>query len=124
MLHLQTVPTPAIVVMLLACILGMGFMVRFLVALTVEGRTMRARGVRPEGVHYAADMDCVEAPCRQTVLGSAAHLAIGVVRITTALASNGGLTRRLASVDRLHLVTPGRPKQEPDFAAERRYRSG
>jgi hypothetical protein len=122
--NLETVASPATVIMLLACILGLGFMVCFLVALTLDGRSMRAWHVRPEGVHYAADMACVEVPCRQTALGSAAHLAIEVVRITTALTSNAGLTNRHPSVDHLHGVSPGRPKQELDFTAERGYRSG
>lgn len=119
--HLETVASPAIVVMFLACILGLGFMVRFLLALTFESRTTRARHM---GVHYAADMVGAQAPYRRTALGSAAHFAIGVLQITTALTYDAGRAKQQASLERLHLVTSGRRRREPDFTAEHRYRSG
>ncbi|MGZ4731853.1 MAG: hypothetical protein ACXVZH_06885 [Terriglobales bacterium] len=124
MLYLQTAASPAMVTMLLGCVLGAGFMVRFLIALTLDARqTYSERTVRPGGVHYAAEVPRTQTPYRDAVANSASHLAIGVVRITTALASNGG-HRHKAAVDRLHVVTLGRPGQGPDFTAERRYRSG
>ena len=43
----------------------------------------------PRRVHYPADTNLRRGPYRRP-LDSAAHLAIGVVRITTALASNAG----------------------------------
>ena len=125
MLHLETVARPAIVLMLLGCVLGVGFMVRFLVALTLDGKKMRAEyTIRPGGLHYAANMARTQTPYRDAVANSAAHLAIGVVRITTALASNAGLTNRHAAVDGLHGLRLNKPTQELDFTAERRYRSG
>ena len=123
--HLETVASPAIFVMLLACVLGAGFMIRFLVALTLDQRKMHLEYAhRSAGLHYPADMARADAACRKTAVNSAAHLAIGVVRITTALASDAGCGKRHASVQRLHVVTLDTPRQEIDFTAERRYRSG
>ena len=122
--HLETVASPAIFVMLLACVLGAGFMIRFLVALTLDQRKMHLdHAHRSAGLHYPADMARADAACRKTAVNSAAHLAIGVVRITTALASDAGRGKRHASVQRLHVVTLDTPRQEIDFTAERRYRS-
>ena len=104
--HLETVASPAIFVMLLACVLGAGFMIRFLVALTLDQRKMHLEYAhRSAGLHYPADMARADAACRKTAVNSAAHLAIGVVRITTALASDAGRGKRHASVQRLHVVT-------------------
>jgi hypothetical protein len=92
MVHLETVANPAIVVvtMLSACVLGIGFMVRFFVALTREDRNMHpVRVVHTQGVPCDADIACVAAPSLRPT-GNSAYLAIGVVRITTALASNAG----------------------------------
>jgi hypothetical protein len=123
--HLETVASPAIFVIFLACVLGAGFMIRFLVALTLDERTMHLECAhRRAGLHYPADMAWVDATYRKTAVNSAAHLAIGVVRITTALASDAGRGKRHASVQRLHVVTLDTPRQEIDFTAERRYRSG
>jgi hypothetical protein len=123
--HLETVASPAIFVMLLACVLGAGFMIRFLVALTLDQRKMHLEYAhRSAGLHYPADMARADAACRKTAVNSTAHLAIGVVRITTALASDAGCGKRHASVQRLHVVTLDTPRQEIDFTAERRYRSG
>jgi hypothetical protein len=122
MLHPETAASPAIFVMWLVCALSVGFMVRFLIALTIDDRTMRAPKVRPGGLHYA-DRVCEEIPYRQTALESAAHLAIGVDRITTALASSAVAANRHARAERLHAVRLGGPRQDLDFTAERRYRS-
>jgi len=125
MLHLETVASPAIFVVLLACLLGAGFMVCFLVALTLDERKMHVEHThRDSGLHYPADTAWVDAPYRKTAVNSAAHLAIGVVRITTALASDGGRRRRPAPVGPLHVLKLGTPAQGLDFTAEHRYRSG
>jgi len=125
MLHLETVTSPAIFAMLLACVLGAGFMVRFLVALTLDEGKMHAEYARRRsGLHCPADTAWVDAPYRKTAVNSAAHLAIGVVRITTALASDGGRRRRHAPVGPLHVLKLGTPTQKLDFIAEHRYRSG
>jgi len=127
MVHLETSASPAIVVttMLSVCVLGIGFMVRFFVALTLEGRNMHpTRLLHPQGVHSEADIACVAAPSRRLTGNTAAYLAIGVVRITTALASNAGRRKSDAAVDRLQVVTLDRPSEELNFPAAHRYRSG
>jgi hypothetical protein len=126
MLHLQTVTSPATFIMLLSCVLGAGFMVRFLVALTLdEKKKMHAEYTRHRsGLHYASDTASVGAGYRKTAVNSAAHLAIGVVRITAALASDGSRRRRTAPVGPLHVLKLGTPARELNFTAEHRYRSG
>jgi hypothetical protein len=125
MLHLNTIASPAIFAVLLACVLGAGFMVHFLVALTLDDRKVHAEYAhRRSGLHYAADATRVDARDRSTVVNSASHLAIGVVRITTALASDGGRSRRHAPVGPLQVLKLGTPARELDFTAEHRYRSG
>ena len=85
MFQMQTAASPVIVAMLLGCVLGAGFMVRFLIALTVDGRAARAvHVVRPGGLHYAGDRSRTRAPYRAAVADSASHLAIGVARLTSA----------------------------------------
>ena len=126
MVHLETSASPAIVVttMLSVCVLGIGFMVRFFVALTLEGRNMHpTRLLHPQGVHSEADIACVAAPSRRLTGNTAAYLAIGVVRIT-ALASNAGRRKSDAAVDRLQVVALDRPSEELNFPAAHRYRSG
>jgi hypothetical protein len=121
MLHLLTVASPSIFVVLLACVLGAGFMLCFLVALTLdEKKTHVEYARRPSGLHYPADKASVGAGYRKTAVNSAAHLAIGVVRITTALASDGSRRRRQAPVGPLHVLKLGTPRQDLNFTAEHR----
>jgi len=127
MTHLGAGASPAIVgvIMLSACILAAGFMMCFLVALTVENRNLHAVHVlHPDGVHCEADTDCVAAPFRKPTVHSAAFVAIGVVRITTALASNAGRRKSDTSVARPQVVTLNRPSPEIGYSGEHRYRSG
>ena len=76
--------------MLMGCLLGVVFMVRFLVALTRDGKMHSEHAVRPGGLHYAADASRIRTRHRAAVANSSSHLAIGVVRITTALTWNSG----------------------------------
>jgi hypothetical protein len=125
MLHLGTVTNVAAFVMFLACVLGAAFMVRFLVALTLDEKKMPVESARRRsGLHYPADAAWAGAGYRKTAVNSAAHLAIGVVRITTALASDGGRRRRQSPVGPLHVLKLGTPTQGLKFTAEHRYRSG
>jgi hypothetical protein len=125
MLHFETAASASIFVMLLACVLGAGFMIRFLVALTLDARKAHVEYAhRRAGLHYPADMAWVHARYRKSAVNSAAHLAIGVVRITIALASDAARGKRRAPVERLHGVQLDPPTQEFDLTAERRRRSG
>ena len=120
MLHLETVAS-ASVLMLLGCVVGVGFMVRFLVAVTLDRKQAYfAHTVRPGGLHYAADAS----RHRGTVANSASHLAIGVVRITTALTWNSGDGPRETAASQPHAATAGKAGREVGATAERRYRSG
>jgi hypothetical protein len=124
MLHLQTFTSTTTFVMLLSCVLGAAFMIRFLVALTLDEKRMHAEYARHRsGLHYPADTAWVGAGNRKTAVNSAAHLAIGVVRITTALASDRGRRRRPAPVGPLHVMKLGTPTQGLSFTAEHRYHS-
>jgi hypothetical protein len=121
MLHFETVTSPAIFAMLLSCVLGAGFMVRFLVALTLDERKMHAEYAhRRSGLDYPADTAWVDPPYGKTAVNSAAHLAIGVLRITAALASDGGRRRRHAPVRPFHVLKLGTPTRELGFTGERR----
>ncbi len=125
MLHFETVTSPALFAMLLSCFLGAGFMVRFLVALTLDERKMHTEyRNRRSGLDCSADTAWVDAPYGKTAVNSAAHLAIGVLRITTALSSDGGRRRRHAPVGPFPVLKFGTPTRELDFTGERRYRSG
>jgi hypothetical protein len=113
------------VIMFSVCILAAGFMVRFLVALTVENRKVHTVHVlQPGGLHCEADTNRVAAPFYKPTVHSAAFVAIGVVRITTALASNAGRRKSDTSVARPQVVTLNRPSPEIGFSVEHRYRSG
>ncbi len=89
MLQPDTLANSEIFAMLAAVVLGVGFMARFLVALISEGKKSRvAQPVR------AKEPYATEAACEPRQY----NLAMGVVRITTALASNPSRDRRAAAV--------------------------
>ncbi len=125
MTNLETVASPAIVttIILSACLLGIGFMIRFFVALTLEENPRPAYALRPRGVHCEPDIACAAAPSRMSAVSPEAYVAMGVVRITTALASNAGRRNSDLSFDRLHVVRLDRPSPELNFPGQRRYRS-
>ena len=64
-----------------------------------------------EIVHYAADAPRRRPRYRSLRLNPAAHLAIGVVRITTALASNAGREDGRRSRTGSNVVRLGRPSE-------------
>ena len=108
--------------MLMGCLLGVVFMVRFLVALTRDGKMHSGHAVRPGGLHYAADASRTRR--RAVLANSSSHLAIGVVRITTALTWNTGSKPRETAGDPLHAAAAGKAGREAGATSERRYRSG
>ena len=120
MTHFDAGSDPAIVgaIMVSACILALGFMVRFLVALRVATRKLHAVHVlHPRSVHSEAESNGV--PSRKP-----AFVAIGVVRITAALASNAERKRSEPPVPRPKVVTLNRPSPEISSQGEHHYRSG
>ena len=125
MTNLETVAHPAIVttIILSACVLGIGFMIRFFVALTHEDKDTRpAYALRPRGVRCEPDIACAAAPSRMPAVSPEAYVAMGVVRITAALASNAGRRNSDLSFDR-HVVRLDKPGPELNFPGQRRYRS-
>jgi hypothetical protein len=127
MTQLGTSASPSIVAMIIlpVCVLAIGFMVRFFVALTVEDRQLHSVHVlHPSGVHCEADTNCVAAFSRRSTVNSAAYVALGVVRITSALASNASRRKSDNSIRRPQVVTVDGPSPEVGFPAEHRYRSG
>ena len=100
---------------LAGCFLGVGFMLLFFVSLTRDERKIHSVNV---GTTF------LPGGHPKTVVKSPALLAIGVVRITTALASNAVGTNRRTSIGRPHFVTLDKPAQEIDFTTERRYHLG
>jgi len=102
MLQPSTVVGRGTFIMVALCALGMGFMIRFFIALARDGRKLRL-GSR-------------QAP--------AARLALGVFRITTALAANSVRVRRRGAMDGPHVVTIAARLRESDSTTERLYRLG
>jgi hypothetical protein len=88
MLQPNTLANSEIFVMLAAVILGVGFMARFLIALISEGKKSRVDEPVRVKEPYATEAACEP---RQY------NLAMGVVRITTALASTPSRGRRAAA---------------------------
>jgi hypothetical protein len=126
MTQLGTSASPSILAMIMlpACVLAIGFMVRFFFALAVEDRQLHSVHVlHPRGVHSEADFSCVATPSHRPTVNPAAYVALGVVRITTALASNVAQRKSDAAVGRPQ-VALNRPSPQIDFPAEHRYRSG
>src|SRR5690242_17581709 len=83
MLHTNTIASAGAFAMLAACILGIGFLVRFLIALVADRTSIPAR-VR-ETVHSSA-----EATSRgyRAAVDHGPHVALGVLRLNTTLSSN------------------------------------
>jgi hypothetical protein len=118
MLQPNITANPAILALLAACILGIGFMFRFLVALTgEESKIQVVRQVRSRSAHYATDSTSDLRQRGGVVADPAAYLAMGVLRITTALASNP--SHRGRAEGRSNVLMFGGP--ERDSATERRY---
>ena len=122
MLQPNIVASPLLLVMLAVCVLGIGFMVRFFVALTGEENKIRVvHQVRLRGVHDATDGASEPPRYRWAAVDSGAHIAMGVLRITSALASNHSREGNQAAAERSNVVTFAGPERERDSAVERRY---
>jgi hypothetical protein len=102
-----TVASPGIFAVVAVCVLGMAFMVRFLIAVASDETKIRV--MHPLGPRDARG---------DAVVNPAGHLAVGVVRITTALASNA---RENTLVERARPVTFAARSRGCEPAIERRY---
>ena len=104
-----TVAGPGTFVILAACVLGIGFMLRFLIAIASdETRIQVAHPARAGKVGS------------EPALNPAGHLAMGVVRITTALASNAR-EHAHAAMEQPRFITFSAQSREHQSAG-RRYR--
>lgn len=113
MLPPNTVASPATFAMLLGCVLGIGFMIRFFIALTAEeGKIRVVHPVRPRGVQHGTDTFS-EAP----TVSPGAQVAMGILSITTAFASNPGRDKRTAARPP-RIVTLAAQSRETDSATE------
>ena len=114
---------PAVFTMVAVCVLGMGFMVRFLFALALDRRMKGAgRPIRVKRGHHLADETYGEFRYGKAAANPATHLALGVVRISTVLASGPSRDKKRTVADRPHIVPVGMRTREGDPAAVRRYR--
>jgi len=105
---------PGTVGMLVACVLGMGFMARFLAALSNDENKIRMvrRDRQPHRYGEAA-------------FEPGAYVALGVLRITSALASKPGRGAVGSGTKRDQIVTfTAAPSREPHSATERHYHLG
>ena len=125
MTNAETVANPAIVTaVLLACVVGIVFMVLFFIALAREEKSTRpSYAIRLRGVNCEAEIARAAAPSRMPVVSPTAYVAMGVVRITTALGSSAGRKNTDLSFDRLQVVRLDRAHPELNFPDQRRYRS-
>ena len=105
-----TVASLGTFVMLAVCVLGIGFMLRFLIAIASDEHNVRV--AYPARARKAGG---------EPALNPARHLALGVVRITTALASNTR-KRAHAAVEPPQLITFSAASREHESATARRYR--
>jgi hypothetical protein len=85
MLQLIIVASPATYIMLLLCVLSVGFMILFLIALAIDGKKTARHPARPKEIWCPVDVINEERRSRKDAFNPASHLAMGVVRLTTAL---------------------------------------
>ena len=110
MLHPNLATSTAMLVTLAACVLGIGFLIRVFVALAGESGAITARHkIRP-----------LEIRLREVAADPEAYVAMGVLRITTALSSNSA-GEALATTGRSNVVMFAGSGRPYDAAGERRY---
>jgi hypothetical protein len=117
MLQANTVSSPTIYTMLALCVLSVGFMIRFLIALVIDGTKIR--------VDYPVrckDVTWDEPRSREEAANPAGHLAIGVVRLATVLTSKPNRGSKGTATDRLHVAALPERRRELGSTIEHRYR--
>jgi hypothetical protein len=110
MLNPNTITNLAPFAMLAVCVLAIGFMLCFFLALATDHHKM---------AHRAANDAANAAPrSRGTVVEPGTHIALGVLRVTSVLASSLGNGEQRADA---HMEFAARNRQ-PSAASERVYR--
>ena len=123
MLQANTVSSPTTYTMLSLCVLSVGFMIRFLIALAIDEKKIRVDyPVRLKGVRRPADLTCEELPSSGGAIIPAAHLAMGVVRLASALSSTSNRGSKGPAIDRLELVPIPERRRALGSTIEHRYR--
>jgi hypothetical protein len=117
MLQANTVSSPTIYTMLALCVLSVGFMIRFLIALAIDGKKI--------GVDHPVrckDVTWKEPRSREKAANSTGHLAIGVVRLATVLTSKPNRGSKGSAIDRLHIAPLPERRRGLGPTIEHRYR--
>ena len=123
MIQSNAVSSPTTYTMLSLCLLSVGFMIRFLIALAIDGKKIRVDyPVRLKGVRRPADLTCKELPSSEGAITPAAHLAMGVIRLASALGSTSNRGSKGSAIERLHIVPLPERKRELGSTIEHRYR--
>jgi hypothetical protein len=108
----NTLASPAALTMVTMCVAGIAFMARFFMAVTDDKKMRIERTVRSRGVDYA----------KHIVRDPGAHVALGVFRITSALASNSGRRDNQVATNAPHVVRLVKTGGNLDSASEPVYR--
>ncbi len=104
MLGPNTIANSAAIGLLAACVLGIGFLIRFFIGVADEGSKARvAHPYAPGEGKFAVGTLYQRPRHRVAEVNSGAHLALGVLRITTVLNSDLKRGRRPAA-HRVHFV--------------------
>jgi hypothetical protein len=123
MIQSNAISSPTTYTMLSLCLLSVGFMVRFLIALAIDGKKIRVDyPVRLKGVRRPADLTCEELPSSGGAIIPAGHLAMGVVRLASALSSTPNRGSKGPAIERLHIAPLPERKRELGSTIEHRYR--
>jgi hypothetical protein len=110
MLQPNLATSPAMLAMLAACVLAIGFLIRVFVALAGESGAIPVR-------HKIRPLEIRE---REGAADPEAYVAMGVLRIATALSSNSG-GEEIETTDRSNVVMFAASGRPHDSASQRRY---
>ena len=103
--------SPAALIMVTTCVAGIAFMARFFMAVTDDKKKRIERTVRSRGLGHTTDV----------VRDPGTHIAMGVVRITRALASNSGRCDKQVATNVAHVVMLVKTGGNLDSASEPVY---
>ena len=88
--------------MLPLCVLGVGFMILFLIALAIDGKKTARHPARPKE-RCPVDVINEERRSRKDAFNPASHLAMGIVRLTTALTTKPSCESKRTALARLRI---------------------
>jgi hypothetical protein len=103
MLQSIIVASPATGTMLALCVLSVGFMIMFLIVQAIGGKKTVRHSARPKEICCPADVTNDEPRSRKGAANPASHLAMGVLRLTTALTTKPSRESKRLALDRLYI---------------------